>query len=384
MIDHYQPFLFPFFSFHSSVPSPLVTRYYYWSWEDGLWDLLRAKKVEKGSTLLVPNFYCSDVIENMRVHGYTVVTYRLDQHFQVKQQTLQNSIRKYHPAVVVLFHACGMTNPVVNKKTYIERITKKSILLEDCVHQLLDPSVVKPVNDSHFLMDSLRKVSPFYGSFLYGTKKGMQFQQTSKRLSLYTMKTSFLYVLFRGILQAAHIFKKPSLALFAHEQLLKRHDTIIGDGIAHQGMPLTAWMMQWMNREKLERVKREQVKWYEHMLTPIYKKSSPFYRIKIKRTDFGKLHVYPVGMKKKADKELLDFLKEKDIIVFPKFADSEWAKKRDVLFFPLGFHMDKNKIKIIAKTLLSLKTGEYKQAKVPVKSISPHLLVRAAELILSF
>jgi hypothetical protein len=251
------------------------------------------------------------------------------------------------------------------------------------VQQLLDPSTVKPMNENHFLMDSLRKVSPFYGSFLYGTKKGMQFRQTNKRWSWYTIQTTLLYILFRGVLQAAHIFKKPSFAIFAHEILLKKHDTIVGDGEAHQGMPMIAWMTQWLNRENLERVKREQVKWYDHMLTPVFKKSSPFYRIKMKRNDYGKLHVYPIGMKKKTNKELLQYLKEKDIVVFPKFTDSEWAKKRDVLFFPLGFHMDKNKIKQIAKALLLWKTGEWKQAAAPAKSVSPHLLVRAAELILS-
>ena len=207
MIDHYQPFIFPFFTFRPSVPNPLVKRYYYWSWEDGLWDLLRGKHIEKGSTILVPDFYCSDVINNIRAHGYVVVLYRLNKYFQVKRQTLLNSVRRYHPSVVILFHACGIKNLITAKKSLMNTLSKNIVVIEDSVHQLITPSLIKPLNENHFVMDSLRKVSPFYGSYLYGTKKGLSFMQTKKTWSPYSLYSLLLYGVFRLVLAASHCIK---------------------------------------------------------------------------------------------------------------------------------------------------------------------------------
>jgi len=384
MIEHYQPFLFPFLSSKASLPNVFTKRYYYWSWEDGLWDLLKKKHIEKGSVILLPDFYCTDVIDNIRAHGYSVAFYKLDQYFQMKKKTLFGSIKRNHPSVVIVFHACGITNSLMKSKSSILQITKKSLLLEDCVHQLLDPQTVKPANENHFLMDSLRKVTPLYGSFLYGTKKGMQFTQTKRLWSFYTVQTTVLYLLFRISLIAAYFFRSPSLAVFAHKKILYKHDVIVGDARSHRGILGIAWMTQWLNRESVERMKREQVKIYEHMIHPLYTKSSPFYRIVMKRSDHGKLHVYPIGLKKKMDDTLLSYLKQKHIVVWSKFSDSQWAKKRDVLFFPLGFHMNKEKIKKITKALTAWKNGTWREDFTQNKTASPHLLVRAAELLLSF
>ncbi len=384
MIEHYQPYLFPFLSSKSSQPNVFTKRYYYWSWEDGLWDLLKKKNIEKGSTILVPDFYCTDVVNNIRAHGYTVAFYALDQQFQIKKQALVNSVKRSHPSVVVIFHACGITNPLVKKRSFVHAMTKKALLLEDCVHQVLDPQSVKPVNDRHFFMDSLRKVTPLSGSFLYGTKRGMQFSQTKRLWTWYTVQTTLLYMFFRMMLIVAHFFHKPSLAVFAHTNVLKRHDDIIGDTLAHRGLWVVAWVAQWIQYETISRMKREQVKWYEKYLHVLYGKSSPFYRISIKRREYGNLHVYPIGLKKKMDERLLTYLKQKNIIVWPKFADSKWAKKRDVLFLPLGFHMDKGNIKRITKALVAWKNKSWIGEVEHNKAMSPHLLVRAAEMLLSF
>ncbi|MFZ2025514.1 MAG: hypothetical protein WAV51_04480 [Microgenomates group bacterium] len=384
MIEHYQPFLFPFLSSRVSLPNVFTKRYYYWSWEDGLWDLLQKKQIEKGSTILLPDFYCTDVINNMRSHGYIVAFYKLDKHFQIKKQALLRSVQRHHPAVVIIFHAAGIASTVIGTLSVIQKITKKALLIEDCVQQLLDPQTVKPVNEKHFLMDSLRKVTPLYGSFLYGTKKGMQFSQTKRFWSMYTIHTTLLYMLFRMVLVASYVLNKPSIAVFAHKKILKNHDDIMGDTVAHRGIWGIAWVSQWLNREAVERVKREQTKIYEHMFKPLYTKSSPFYRIMMKRSNYGKLHVYPVGLKKKMDGTLLSYLKRKNIVVWSKFPDSKWSTTRDILFFPLGFHMNKEKIKRITKALTVWKNGAWKEEFQQNKVSSPHLLVRAAEYLLSF
>lgn len=382
MIDHYQPFFLPFFGSRPSVPNPLVRQLYYWSWEDGLWDLLRAKQVATGSTILVPDFYCQDVVENIRAHGYMVVTYRLNAHFQIKIRTLINSIHRHKPAMVILFHACGIQNTITNRSNWIQRIPREVLVVEDAVHQLVDPSTVKPLSDRHFIMDSLRKVSPFPGSFLYGTKKGLDFHQSRKIWSPYAASSLLLYLLFRCTLILSHVTRVACLASFAHQRVLKGHDDIIGNSeVAHRGIGVFAWFAKWIHFAKIQRKKREQVFLYKKTMKGVYTKGSPFYPIRMKPSDYGKLHAFPVGLRGKMDERMAAYFTGKKIVVFPKFPESAWARKRDVLFLPLGFHIRKQDIKHIGQCMMAVKTGAWlREANV---THSPHFLMRAAASFLT-
>lgn len=86
--NYYQPWLFPFLSLRKRYVPDGITRYTYHSFEDGLWDLLQHRGVARGAVILVPDFYCMDVISNIQNHGYTVVMYPLNKQFQIRPATL--------------------------------------------------------------------------------------------------------------------------------------------------------------------------------------------------------------------------------------------------------------------------------------------------------
>ena len=175
MINYYQPWLYPFLKFSKTPLSVKAGRFFYHSFEDALWDLLNKKKVPKGSLFLIPDFYCGDVLANIKLHGYKFILYSLDKHFRIKTKVFSKILKKYRPAVVVVFHAAGITSELMTDLSWTKMLGERTLLIEDCVHRVVNPANLKFISDNHFIIDSLRKISPLYGSCIYGTEKGMSY-----------------------------------------------------------------------------------------------------------------------------------------------------------------------------------------------------------------
>lgn len=354
MINYYQPYLLPFLGFQKSTISKGIKRYYYHSFEDGLWDLLEKRSIPKRSVVLIPDFYCTDVLLNIKLHGYSYQLYPLDKNFQVNQKTIQKYIKKYNPKMLILFHACGITSMLIKNKKWLTTIAQDMIILEDCVHLVVKPNKVHIIHDNHYLIDSLRKVSPLCGSFLYGTHNGMCFEQKNHTsVSTYQMKSFFWFFIFRSLFILGNMTNNAHLVRFSH-QVLKKHDDVIGDSPnAHRGFFLFSLFFDWFHFKKIEMLKTKQVNHYQIQLKPLFLKNSLFYPIRIPQDDYRKLHVYPLGFQRRPDHRLIQHLHNHDCIVWYKFEDSPWSRSRGVLFLPLGFHMDKNSIIKLSQTLIS-------------------------------
>jgi hypothetical protein len=355
MINYYQPWLLPFLSVKKKRVPIGVKRYYYHSFEDALWDLLLKKQIKKGSILLFPNFYCQDVLNNVKAHGYKYVLYPLDPHFQVSPKTFRKYVKTYKPAVVFIFHACGITLRLITDLSRDNYLSQDTTIIEDCVHRLVNPKKVTLLGDNHYIIDSLRKVSPLPGSCLYGTAQSLSFPQTSNSsISEYVISSSLYYLWFRFALTISAVANVPSLASWAHTYVLKKHDDIIGDSrVPYSGFPLILHIFDRFNFNKVEKLKTKQVKLYERYLNPIFNKK-PFYKVCVSKEDYGKLHVYPLGYSIKPDIQLERYLHKKGVVVWFKFPDSKWSENGGVLFLPLGFHITERNIKYIGKTFQNL------------------------------
>ena len=351
MLNYYQPLLWPFLHAHSTNPN--CGRIYYHSFEDGLWDLLAVEHVPKNSVVLIPNFYCMDVVENIRLHGFQVAYYELDRHFQIKTAKLLHVIQRFQPAVLILFHACGITNQQTHTPSLIKTLSKKMLVIEDYVHRLLDPSQITLHSGNHFYMDSLRKVSPLPGSFLYGSKHTLSlFNSTSAHAdTVYQWSSFFWFFLFRCTLVTGYLLRNNHLVLYAHSTLLKKHDDLIGDSmLTTRGVKLFSWIHQWINFRKVEQVKTSQVVYYKKLLSN-FGESSPFYSVNIPLADYGKLHVYPIGVKNVYIDRLTDYLHRRFLPIWCKFLDCPWSQKQGVLFLPVGFHVSKREQEQVASIL---------------------------------
>lgn len=357
MINYYQPYLLPFLTLTPHTLPGDLRRTYFLSFEDALWVLLKNKNIPKHSVILVPDFYCMDVIINIRNHGFRPVYYPVDDNFQINATALNARIRTHAPAVVILFHACGLPCMDASGIKQLVNSNKDITVIEDAVHRLIEPDKVNLFGDNHYLIDSLRKVSPVPGSYIYwkaGSADIAPDNNSSEWKYLFSVHAWYLY--FRALFMAATLMHNPKLILYAHERTLKAHDDIVGDSNGgYAGNPLIPHIHKHFHFAKVQKRKRHQVELYEKLLKSAYHNNAHWYPIAIPGTAKQELHVYPVGFRhhknsqtlKNIEKELHD----KNILVWFKFPDALWSKKRAVLFLPLGFHIRDRDIHYIARSL---------------------------------
>lgn len=355
MLNYYQPFLWPFLRPGWYRLPTGMRRFYYLSFEDGLWDLLRQKGIAPGSTLLLPDFYCMDVVGNIEQHGYRVRMYALDDHFQSDRAEVLVLCHAEKAKVLFLFHACGISCRLLEDDSFLEQLPEDLLLIEDCVHRLVDPAHVRLKSDQHFLIDSLRKDSPLPGSFLYGTAAGLDFVQATWRFSWYFLATTFWYVAFRLLLQLGFLLNLPNLVRYAHERTLKTHDDIIGDSEkSHRGLPWVPLVHRFLNFARLERVKSAQVRQYREVLASLVNGYPEWYFVEIPQADEGRLHVFPLGYRGTDARAIEKQLHAAGCVVWFKYPDAPWSNQRQMLYLPLGFHIREREIEKMGSALHAL------------------------------
>ena len=324
----------------NKLPENLECKYYL-SFEDALWHIFSNKRVK----FLVPDFYCSDVLDNIREHGHEYVYYPLDKDFQISNAKFIKYLWLYQPDVVIIFHAAGVSSQLLIDTNWLSEIPEDCVIIEDSVQRLVDPRKTKPINNSHVVIDSLRKVSPIPGSRVFG--KPDFFDKLPKRTLTtwhYAPLAFLYYLIFRLGLRLG-------FTTWAFDKALKRHDDLVGNDFGSAlGIPFFWPLINRLNYNKIYKNKEDLVKIYEDYLKKIY--INPlFYKIEITEEDFGKLHVYPVGINGPPPEKLIRHLHNNKILVWYKFTDTPWSKNRGILFLPLGFHIKENDIKKIGEVL---------------------------------
>lgn len=352
-INYYQPRLRPFLQWQKTWWSDEIEQYYYHSWEDAVWDLINNKFLQKtGLVFLVPDFYCVDVVDNIKSSGHKIVTYELDKHFQTDVRRFGKLVKSTSPDIVIIFHAAGITANLSEKSEWKKSLKPSTIIIEDSVHRLISVDELKGIDDRTVVIDSLRKVSPLPGSRMFASKKMLNFPVVKRPLiNQYVVKSTYWYILFRIIFRIGFGLNIPRLVAYAHEIILRKYDDIIGD--EKKSQPGPRLMLPLINRidtGKVEAMKKIQAEKYIKELSKVFS-GKYFYKMNIPVKDWGKLHVYPLGFNIRPKKELEEYLHKLGIIVWFKFTDCLWSKNKGVLFLPLGFHMDEGKISYIAKSL---------------------------------
>lgn len=353
MLHYYQPHLHHFLGRKQHHLVSNVNRAYYWSFEDALWDIFPSLGIQQGSTILLPDFYCMDVVNNIQSHGYKVEFYALDKNFQVNEDVLQQKVKHTAPSVIIIFHACGITSSIM-KKQYIQTVFQKEIyIIEDAVHQLIKPEHVQILHTNHFIIDSLRKVSPLPGSFVYAKPEHIALlQQKTVHISWYSVQSGLYFLCFSLGLKIASLLNNAWLAHVLHDHVLKAHDDIVGDEKrSHAGIYLIQLLHHYIQFQRIEKIKRDQVGLYKTMFTQF-----KLPQVEIAITNESKLHVFPFVTSSSEMKKLVAKLHNKKLFLTHKFPDAPWSKKYGVLFLPLGPHIKKGEIEhlctILAKNSL--------------------------------
>ena len=344
----------------STLPSADLAHFFYLSWEDALWDLLKYFNCQFGSIILIPDFYCDDVIKNMESHGLKIKTYPVDSNFQTDPKIFNNHLKKYQPDLVIIFHAVGITNKLlINYQTWLFSLPQNSLLIEDAVHRIINPKKISFISDRHIIIDSLRKVVPIQGSNLYGPKKLLtNLKPTKINLTWsYQFKVIWWWLLFQFCLLMVLIFPFNRLKKWwnrqAEKTMLIGYNYIGDSQLAGSGLNFFKKLSFKINHQHIFNVKVKQAKLYQQLLTPVFN-SPDFFKIKIDKSDYGNLRAFPFGLKIKNAKKILSKLRKDGLLVRFELDNFGWTNKQKVIYLPLGPHVNDKEIQEIIKILLSV------------------------------
>ena len=330
MVSPQPVFSLKYFQFHKNKLPKNVKRLFYLSWEDGLWDILIKKKIEKGSYILTPDFYCADVEKNILLHGYKIINYKFNKDLSVDKNDFENKINKFDPKVIVIFHPVGIKTNLIDNVKWLKKVTGLRVLVEDCVHGIIDPKEVNIIKKDHFIIDSLRKVLPLQGSNVYGRAEDLEFLTPPFYQSFfYSVKVNILWFL----MVLAWSLKLGRMG----EKLMLRGYSLIGDStFPASGSFISNILSIRINIKKIRDIKKRQSSYYEKKLG-----SALPQKLLISERDKGNLRGYPLILPGSIAPKVLKSLRDKGLLVRFELNDSDWSKRQKIIYLPLGVYMTK-------------------------------------------
>jgi hypothetical protein len=333
--------------FHSSWQlNQGIKTLFYLSWEDALWDVLRHKNIPNKSVILVPDFFCDDVENNMRAHGLSVAHYPVNADLQTTQSQILHAIQRNQPSIIVVFHAVGISSHLLEQREWIKTLSANSILIEDCVHRIIDPSQVRFYKKNHLMITSLRKVSPLQGSVLFGRSEDILFEESNSLSSWwYSIKVTVLWFLMNINARLAHTFyfysKLAKLFSLQAEQCMLIGYDLIGDNLAPaKGLPLFYWLYTHFNFDSIKITKIYQAQLYEKLFfgQPLIYKPS----------DRKELRGWPLILSLDVAKSFLEKVRNEGLYLRFELNNSEWSKKQKIVYLPIGPHISTEQQKTVA------------------------------------
>jgi hypothetical protein len=327
----------------NKVPSS-IKRLFYLSFEDALWDILKKKNVKTGSVILLPDFYCTDVEINIKNHKYGIIHYQIKQDLSANLPDFESKIKIYKPDVIVIFHPDGITSNLMQERNWMNQISNQTIVIEDCVHRIINPRKIKIHKKNHFIINSLRKVAPFQGSSVYGRKEDLKFGSPPLRQSLfYSVKVHFLWL----AMNICYNLEKSELA----EKLMIRGYDLIGDSFKPaRGFFIFERLEEYLDIVKIEKIKEGQIEFYEENLK---------FPIVHPAVDRGKLRGYPLILKKEIADEVLKNIRAKGLTLRFELNDCEWSQKQKIIYLPIGPYLKKSELSKICGIVNSSRRSQF-------------------------
>lgn len=332
-----------------------VSHKFYLSWEDSLWDILRSYKIPENSTALVPSFFCMDVVNNMKTHGLRLVYYHLNNNLQGNEKEVINLIKLHKPELIIIFHAVGIKSKLINSEKFLRSLPSETILIEDAVHRLVNPQTVEIKRKNHFILTSLRKVVPLQGSVLFG--KGEDIKKLKGAVtddSSYIVKVIFYWLLMQSFLMIQKYFPVKPVKIFTGkiaEYFMLRGYDVIGDSYLPASCPDIFFRLYLhINFEKIENIKKNQVKFYREKLkikaVKNITKGVSFHEI-----NEGLLHAFPIILSKEYGDTFIDKIRNEGIFVRKELSECLWTGKYSITYLPLGPYLAKSDVNYIINTV---------------------------------
>lgn len=345
-----------------------IVREVYLSWEDALWDLLPRLGYRKNSLILVPSFYCTDVVENMISHGYRVKFYPVSKDLVADKKEFISLLSELQPDIVINFCAEGITYTLPSE--VLNSLHLRTLLITDMVHRIPQPgNEFYPVNDRHLIINSYRKVTPFTGALAIYSRNARPKAKNTYPYS-YFIRAFWLWHCYLLKLWLAKLFRSTRIARYA-EITLKKHNDLIGDSFEAASLwQLFLHLYDRIASSKIDVIKEKQGEIYEKALSemlvnrkdiwiPVKKNLVPDDKSSSYVYDFSTLRGFPIIMQQNKSAEFLGKLRKNGFLAVTQLDDCEWSKKHKLILLPLGpelkIKQQEKLIQIVASALTSTK-----------------------------
>lgn len=331
---------------------------FYLSWEDAMWDLVDRLPIRAGTKVLVPDFWCEDVIKNMTAHGMICHRYPMDRAFQTPEEIMGERIHTIDPSIVIVFHAVGIRNRLLSEhRSWLQHLHPDQILIEDSVHSIVDPSGVRLLHPRHIIIDSWRKVVPLQGSVMYHSAD-LDRHLTPLEIPTppQTLAVCLLWALMQIFLTLQYALRGRlghMMGLCAERLMLIGYNRI---GKNEHSAPIPGVFIRLWSHIDIERiwgVKRAQVSIYMQRLGDVLSRDERVFSIWRRPTDDAHLRGFPVGLVRGTAHELLGRLRDAGLLVRHELDDSPWSMRQKVIFLPLGPYLDDSDIHSVCDILLA-------------------------------
>jgi hypothetical protein len=345
MLTIQPPIIRKYFTFRTLVnPRNTVYRSFYLSWEDALWHLLELYKVPVRAKVLVPEFFCGHVVENMQQHGLTVSYYPVDSLMRTRSDELASTIKKIKPDILIIFHPVGIHNQLINDSTdWFNHLDTDYLLIEDCVHMLVNTQKIGFLSEHHFLIDSLRKVVPIQGSNVHSSVLLPKVNMLTSILTLpYRLTVMTWWALMQINLIKAYLSKSSSAEmkynLRAEQAMIKGYEVIGDNQLASPGMSLMRYLASHIAVDRIENIKQKQAELYLRGLANLLKQVHVWLP-QMKAADYKNLRGFPVIMDIAIADQILLHLRSNGILVRFELNDSKWSQKQKIIYLPMGIYV---------------------------------------------
>lgn len=305
---------------------------FYLSFEDALWALFAARKIEPGSSVLLPAFFCTEVMQNLRKHGFEVRTYRLDARLRCDRAALDAELEK-HPDVLILFRALGLDCPAPIELS--ERVSGVKLIVEDCAHALIDPAQVRIEDSRHAMIDCLRKVTPLQGSHLYvreGPKGALGY---SRRSWGYRFRAMGLYLLWRLVFLCARLTSSAEI-WSASERLFERFNSTIGTGSGAPGTRLEEYLFRCIDLDLIKERRVAIGRIYRNGIERTCGSGGLLIDLDLAQEELCKLKFYPLRSSRATWERLKPRLESRGIFLDLMYDDSPQCGDEVYVMLPLA------------------------------------------------
>ena len=357
MLTVQPPFIADYFVRNKIIGEPKHGhRSFYLSWEDAFWQIVNLYITKPSAVVLVPEFYCGNVIEHMREHGLVVKTYPVDAKLQTNSRNLIAAIKATRPDIVIIFHAAGIPNTLFKRtREWLPRLGENVILIEDSVHNIIDPQKIIFLNQRHFLIDSLRKVVPVQGSNLYSPVPLPTISiLTQLRTAPYRLGVLGWWTLMQIFLVGAYWATNKNWQdlcnRIAEWAMLQGYNLIGKSRLPSVGISYMDPLSRKIATAKIERVKYLQAKAYRSALERLLR-TDHFWLPDMKVGNDKYLRGFPLIVDLKIAPVFLKYFRSAGVMLRFELDDCVWSERQKIVYLPMGLHICDSDLKIVIDLL---------------------------------